>query len=124
MVIVPKDFISEKCDIKKWVQICHRFPAIGYNPEALFLNDFAQLFQIKKPISIKMRFPDWNYLEQACAEQKGWTIMPQRFVKSSSEYHLIDIPGGSKYSFKMLLYFRKEYAKMDWFRNKILLTKK
>ncbi len=118
-IIIPKKFITEPVSLKKWAQICTNYPAISYNQDLLFMKEFVHLFDIKNKINFKLLFPDWNYVETACADQKGWTILPDRFIANEKKYHVIQLPREEKYSFKMRLYYRKEFAKMKWFQEKI-----
>ena len=123
VIIIPKEYIEKSCSLKSWSQMCSDFPVVTYNQDLLFLSEFKEIFKIQKTIEIKMLFPDWSYVEEACYQQKGWSIIPSQFVSDERKCHIIRLPKEDQYSFKMYLYYRKEYSKMKWFKEKILLKK-
>lgn len=118
-IIIPKKFLNEKPDIKKWSRVCTQFPCLSYNKDLLFIKEFVEIFKIPN-IPIHLYFPDWQYLEEAASLGKGWAILPSQFIVNSNKFHTIHLPNEDRYTFKMYLYYRREYTKLEWFKKLIL----
>lgn len=114
-IIIPKKFLKEKPDIKMWGKLCMQYPCLSYNKDLLFINEFKEIFKIQS-IPIHLYFPDWQYLEEVASQGKGWTILPNLFIRNSNKFHIIHLPNEDRYSFKMYLYYRREYTKLQWFK--------
>lgn len=115
-IVLPE---SWELKSKKWPELVHELlerPRLSYGESDPLSQLLVSQGLATGPQPHRV-FPSWPILVEMIRKKTGWGLVPSLFLKETRSLRILDLPAQAMKPTSFYVYYPRELAKQDWFRD-------